>query len=310
MKRREFLKGAGSLTAGSLLPQLAIAQSSPCAPPILSVADGTSTVTSCVSGGSALLFPSNVSGSSRTSAYGVLQFDSPETDGLPITGPGNIGITVIRRINPIQQTGYYAQFWYVPVLNSESAAPINGEEYWGFHPYPVGGSGGTSHNWEIGARGGDAIISLAGATIPVIKGQWYTQALRVQFNGGSPILTFWTNLPNITNASKIESRGSLGIAQSIYRLVIGNSHWMQGFQEERASCHHGEIKIIAKALSEPDIVAETSDMRILATADGQNHIWWGKAGFRNVDDLTCDYGTGRSFIRNDTGNILSLGQAL
>lgn len=254
----------------------------------------------------AIEFPSNVSGTSNSSDYGVIQFANPDDNGLPITGPSNAGITVIRRVKPVQQTGYYAQFWYVPV----AGAPINGEAYWGFHPYPSGGTSGTTHYWEIATDGGDVTASVAGPAIEVTKGDWYLQALRVEHNGGSPIITFWTDLPSTANADKIVFSGDFGNVQTDYRIVIGNSPWMAGYQEERASCHHGQIKIIAKALSEADIVSEAGNMASLVTTDGQNSIWWGKNGFTSVDDLTCDYGTGRSFSRVDTGNILALGDAL
>lgn len=315
MKRRDFLKQAGSLTAGSILPILAGAQSRPCPPPSMAVDGGTNTVTSCVSNRSALHFPSNASGSSRTSAYGVLEFANPHSNGLPAAGPSNSGWTVIRRIKSLQQTGYYAQFWWC----QGDGNFVPSKFYAGFHPYPISQSNsGTSHWWEIAAEGGDFVdfngsSAGSGSPIPVTYSQWYTQALRVEYNGGSPIMTMWTALPSVDRATMIRRTLNGGYFEQTPispKIVIGNSPWIGHYQEERASCHHGEIKIIAKALSEPDVVAEANDMRTLATSDGKNHIWWGKTGFRSVDDLACDYGTGRSFTRNDTSSILSLGEEL
>lgn len=266
-------------------------------------------------GGYALLFPSNVSGSSTSSSYGVIEFADPDDNGLPILGPSNAGVTILRRIKPVQQTGYYAQFWYTPIL-SGPAAPINGEAYFGVHPYPTTQStAGTSHWWEIAMIGGDFIdyqgnAAGGGTPISVTNGQWYTQACRVDYNGGTPIVTFWVDLPTTTNGAKIIKSASLGTTNHTYKLVIGNSPWMTSYQEERASCQHGQIKIFATALSESDIVSESDSMTTLATSAGQSAIWWGKKGFASVDDLTCDYATGRSFTRNDSSNILTLGDAL
>jgi hypothetical protein len=43
----------------------------------------------------------------------------------------------------------------------------------------------------------------------------------------------------------------------------------------------------------------------MVTSAGQSGIWWGKNGFNSVNDLTCSYGTGRSFTRNDASNVIT-----
>lgn len=269
-------------------------------------------------GGYALLFPSNVSGSSTSSAYGVIQFANPQSDGFPPNGPSNAGWTVIRRIKTVQQTGYYAQWWYV---QNNGSIDLNGPPfkfYAGFHPYPgQGGQDKTTHKWEIAANGDDYADydDDNSAGVDVVKDVWFTQALKWEYNGGSPRATMYIDLPTVTTASQVRvtlpsGYGDIGNIQSSPAIVIGNSPWMALYQEERASCHHGQIKIITKALSEADIVSEAGNMNTLVTSDAQSNIWWGKTGFDSVDDLTCDYATARSFTRVDSSNILTLGDAL
>lgn len=259
----------------------------------------------------ALLFPSNVNGASTSSAYGVIEFANPQSNGLPPKGPSDAGWTVIRRIKPLQQTGYYAQFWY-----SRADGGFSGSDFYaGFHPYPDNSANsGTTHSWEIASEGGD-FLGYDNNSNPraVTKGVWYTQAFKLEWLGTQFRLWFYPDLPTVATSSVIRrtlGTGYSSAAPTTPKITIGNSPWMTGYQEERASCHHGQIKIIASALSESDIVSEAADMGTLVTSAAQGAIWWGKKGFTSINDLTCDFGTARSFTRNDAGNILTLGEAL
>lgn len=259
----------------------------------------------------ALLFPSNVSGTSTTSAYGVIEFANPHTNGFPTLGPGNSGWTVIRRVKPLQQTGYYAQFWW-----SRADGQFQGTDFYaGFHPFPQNAlPSGTTHYWEIATEGGDALGYDDNANPrTVTQNQWYLQAFKLEYNAGAPRMWFYPALPNVSTSSVIRFTCQNGYGSTTPpspKITIGNSPWMAGYQEERASCHHGQIKIIMAALSEADILSESENMNTLVTGAAQSSIWWGKKGFTSIDDLTCDFGTGRSFVRNDASNILTLGEAL
>lgn len=260
---------------------------------------------------SALVFPSNISGGDTSAPYVAIQLLNPQSDGLPIWGPGNAGVTVIRRIKTVQQTGYYAQFWWSnDGFLWDSGSP---NTYYGFHPYPDSSTNqGTTHSWEIASDfGGDFGTTRGGSSKTVVKDEWFLQALRVVKNGdATKLLTFYTSLPSTANADVIDASLSAGYGETnppSPRVTIGDSPWYAGFQHERASCYHGQIKIIAKALSEADILSEAANMTSLVTTDGISNIWWGKKGFASVDDLTCDYGTGRSFVWADTSNKGTLG---
>lgn len=248
----------------------------------------------------ALLFPSKTT--SPTDAFVALQFLNPHSNGLPIWGPSNAGVTVIWEYTPVQQDGYYVTFWW---SNNGSFLWDGGSSnsYWGCHPYPnPPGKGSTAHCWEVGgmAPGGDFTTTLGGSTLTVVKGVRYTQAVRITRNGDSTKMArFYIDLPSTANSNVIfanPSNASFGESNPPSpAFTFGDSPWWEGFGHERMSGELGRVKIIAKVLSEADVLSEAASMSSLATSDGQSNIWWGKKGFATVDDLTCDYGTGRSF---------------
>lgn len=261
-----------------------------------------------------LLFPSNSSGSNNTDPIVAIRYANPHTDGLPIWGPSGQGITVIRRYRPLQQTGYYAAFWYSDNDSFESGIGSN-RGYWGFHPYPTSQNNtGTVHEWEIAIDQGDPRTLVSGGTKTVVKDVWYLQALRiVRNNASSKTLTFWIDLPSNLDSDKIAytcataNYGEANPPNDQPQITIGDSPWYATYQHERASGYHGQIKIIAKGMSDSDVLLESANMQELVTADAQANIWWGKKGFASVDDLTCDYGTGRSFSWIDPANKATLG---
>ena len=258
----------------------------------------------------ALRFPSNVSGSDQAAPYAVIRFDSPHSNGLPAWGTANAGVTVIRKLKGYQQTGYYARIWY-----TRNDTTFDGK-CWGAHPYPTSQDNtGTTHIDEIAAESGDWFNS-AGSSTPgdghtVTQNTTVTQALRCTYvNGSSHILRDYHSLPNVTSADYIEREitgvGFMDTMSNGSQFVIGDSPWYASFQHERASMDLYAIKIIGAALTEADILSEAADMNSLVTAAGIASIWWGKNNFTSVDDLTCDYGTGRSFTRSDSSNLLSV----
>lgn len=257
-----------------------------------------------------LRFPSN--GEAPSSAYVALRFLNPHTNGLPIWGPGSgaarLGVTYIWEYQPAQQTGYYVTFWW---SNDGSFLWKSGssDTYVGAHPYPQNSSStGTSHWWELAGMdsGADWTDTLAGTKKVVVKGVKYLQAVRIIVNpDGSKTGRFYTSLPSLAAADIIQGTASASWGETMPpnpALTLGDSPWYASFGHERMSGIIGRIKIVAKCLSEADLLLEAANMNALVTPDAQASIWWGKKTFDSVDDLTCDYGTGRTFAWADPSN--------
>jgi hypothetical protein len=261
--------------------------------------------------GNGLLFPSNVSGSDTAAPFVALQFDAPHLDGLPLWGPSGQGTTWIWRYKPTQQTGYYVTFWH----GRGDGFFSNADGYYGAHPYPTSESNaGTAHQWEIAIIGGDFRDTVAGPRITVVKDVWYTQALRVtRASANSKTLRFYTNLPSVADADIVEiTISDAGYGETTTpepKVTIADSPWFATNQHERMSGLLSHFQIYSKVLSETDTVSEAAALisnGALATAEGAANIWWGKKGFATVDALTCDYGTGRSFVWADPDNKATL----
>lgn len=240
-----------------------------------------------------LRFPSK--GDAPASNPVIIRFNTPQSNGLPIWGPANAGVTYIWEVAYRQQTGYYVCFWYGPYSTFlwDGGSP---NTYYGAHPYPPGGSGDATQRWEIASGGGDTTNTLAGFPVDVNKGPWYTQALRVIYNGDNTrTLRFYRALPSLADADIIEvtEPSTYGNTYaSDQALYFGDSGWSIG--NERLSGTLGRVKIFDKVLSEAHMLLEADDMTQLTSGNDSN-IWWGKTSFETVDDLTCDYGTGRAF---------------
>lgn len=260
----------------------------------------------------ALRFPGN--GDSPTNSNTTIYFAAPHSNGLPMWGPSNAGVTIIREVKSVTQTGYYARFWY-----SEGTAAQDGtadiisnlDKYWGMHPYPPGGASGTTHLQEIAVASLDNVTARDGSsTIAPSHGVWKTEGMRVTYNGdNTKTLVFYPLLPSVVNADVIEYTTATSIGASeppTPYITIGDSPWWAAFQHERGAMDQARIKIIAKVLSQADLLLEAADMTQLVTADAIANIWWGKTDYTSNNDLTCNYGTGRSFSHGDTSNKVTL----
>jgi hypothetical protein len=261
----------------------------------------------------ALQFPSNNDlpdlGADRTGPFVVLQFNDPQDNGLPIWGTSNGGVSVVWKVKPLATTGYVAWFWWSRGDGGFSA----GDGYWGMHPYPQNSANtGTSHWWEVSTDGGDWIDASgnnAGAGTPtaVTVGTVYTQGMTVtRANANSKTFKYYHNLPNVDSANYIQktvTTASFGETNpTTPKITLGDSPWYATFQHERGAHVLDAIKIFTPALSEADLLEEAADFTRVVTAAGQAAIWWGKNGFRSVDDLTCEFGTGRTFAWADASN--------
>jgi hypothetical protein len=126
-------------------------------------------------------WPSNGEGSTRFRFTGA---------ALPTITP----LTVLWRIYPVQQTGYYTAFFWAEDTFTFFNPDVVLEPYFGCHPYPQGGAGGTAHNWEIAVQGQDDIEDENGNSTVVTKGQWYQQAAVATVVGGDLNVNFYWNV--------------------------------------------------------------------------------------------------------------------
>jgi hypothetical protein len=256
-----------------------------------------------------------VTGSDTSAPYVAIEFADPQNNGLPIWGASGAGITVVRKISVIQQTGYYAQIWW---CQGDGATFDPSAGYWGAHPYPTTTDNtGTSHVWELATAGGGDFFNSAGSSdvnqgTAVTKGVTYQQGIRItRANANSKTAVFYFNLPSVNAADRI----NVDITIAGYgetnppspKLIIGDSPWYTHYQHERASMDLDAIKVFNAVLSEADMLSEANDFSRVVTSAGQSAIWWGKHGFLSVDDLTCDFGTGRAFAwaNSNKGTLVS-----
>jgi hypothetical protein len=217
-------------------------------------------------------FPSN--GQAPANAFVAFQFLNPQSNGLPIWGPGGQGVTYIWKYRPRQQTGYYATMWWSHNGNFDPSA------FYGAHPYPRTDSGSyVDHNWEIAGMGGpyDFTNTLSGSPKLVVKDVWYTQALRVIRNpDGSKTARFYINLPSTASSEIIQaSAGSWwgDTTPPSPALTFGDSPWYAQYGHERLSGVLRHVKIFNKALSESDLLAEANSDS-LVTTEGQANVWY------------------------------------
>lgn len=253
-----------------------------------------------------------MSGGDQSAPLVALQFDDPHLHGLPFAGPGGAGVTYMWRVKQRAQTGYYVTLWW----SQGDGGFTPSAQYVGGHPYPkVANNTGKTHRWEIAApSGGDYFDTRAGlgTSKDVVYDVWRIQALRVVKNANaSKTYTFYTDLPSVAAVDVLEWTSGTGgdVAETVPskpKITIGDSPWYAGYQHERLSGLFGELIIEGAARSEPEILAQAQDLRKLTPAFAAA-IWYFKPGWRTVDDVTCEAGTGRSFHWADTANKAALG---
>lgn len=284
--------------------------------------DGSSSIpivgTNFVIARKALRFPSNINGNDSTAAYAVIELLNPELDGLPMFGPSGAGVTVMRRIRFRQHQGYISAIWH----SGDTWNPASNGG-WGFHPFPQNGtSTGNTHYHSIAPGDGGDYIDYqgnnygSGSPTAVTYNQWYTQACRVVRDGPSDkTYTSYFDLANGMGTSYYIEKNI--IISNFYEftpsnpsVTIGDAPWSNpeaaGAPHECLSGDIAEILIFNRALTDQEISDQYNNGLTSLHSSVAANIWWGKRGFTGVDDLTCDFGTGRSFSRNDSGNLLSV----
>ena len=253
--------------------------------------------------------PANVDGSTDSSAYGVLQYADPP----PVWGTDNGGWGIIRKIKPLATVGYINNLCHSDGGDEFTVHATGNRGYWIFTGYPPGGSSGTEHDWECAIEQDDHTANLNAGTVDVVVGEWRIQGIRItRANANSKTLRFYTNLESISNDTIIEvveTASNYGESPvPTPQITLFNSPWMFNYQEERGACDLDWILMYTPNVDIADIEAnvDITDPDAIVAYTGTTNLFWGKRGFTTLDALTCDYGTGRSFVRNDVSNILTL----
>ena len=210
------------------------------------------------------------------------KFTNPHLNGLPIYGPGGAGVTYIFKVRPKQQTGYYTTFFWA---NDDGAGDIStfvwtsgggADSYYGMHPYPPGGSNGTSHQWEISIEQNDYLNGT------VVNDVWYTQVVRVWSDSNGKHHEFYWDWPN-KDAGHMVTRISPtswgNVNPPAPALTFGDAPWQPG--RELCSCTLRGIQIYAGLLSLTDVQSELNSPQ--STAAGIASIW-----YKNINPTPSD----------------------
>jgi hypothetical protein len=209
-----------------------------------------------------LTFPSNTGNAGST-----VQFRFTDAALLPA-----YPATYIWRLKPTQQTGFYTTFFWGP------DSTFTGAGYYGCHPYPQGGSGGTTHNWEISAEGVDRITDDNANSTVVTKSQWYTQAAVVRLVNTDEIeVKFYWDLE--TDAGRVITFTSVGnyatgFPPSSPALTWGDAPWSPG--NELLSGTLRGLQIYSSNLSLADIQSEAANdsANTPQTSAGLAAVWY------------------------------------
>jgi hypothetical protein len=205
--------------------------------------------------------------------------------------------TYIWEVRPDQQTGYHTTFFWGN--NSGAAWPVGGQQYYGFGPYPDDGVNGINHNWEVSINFNDYITDDNGHSTSVIKAVYALQAAKVTKSGGTITAKFWWGLPDTTKVITV-SFGDTYVVNDSPALMIGGAAWDPGLENLGGAFRR--FKFFNAGLAEADIFSEAANMAQLVTSSGLANIWIGKTNYSNIDDLGCNYGTGRTLVWNDAAN--------
>lgn len=242
-----------------------------------------------------LIFPGNGDVPDSNAESVRFHWANPHSIGLPIYGPSGAGVTYIWRYKPAQQTGYYTTFFWG---NDDGAGTVAdtflwqggpggaADSYYGMHPYPPGGSSGTTHEWEISVEQQDFTNGA------VAKDAWYSQAAVCWGAAGvAKQHEFYWDLPNVDAGHKVTRTTATTTwgdsnPPSPY-LTFGDAPWQPG-----AECLSGILRglqIYSIKLTEQEILDELASP--LSTGAGAANVWYLNLN-PTPDDLTDKSGLG------------------
>jgi hypothetical protein len=233
-----------------------------------------------------LTFPSNTGTDANT-----VRFDLSGANA-----PAMAPLTIIWRVFPVQQTGYYTTF-FVGEINSDFINTVKPHGYVGCHPYPDNFALGTNHNWEISIEGNDYITDDNANNTTVVKNQWYQQAMVQTAVGNNQHVVYYWDL--VTSSNRVmtyqTTTNPLANAQTNPGVMWADNPWNPA--DECLSGTLRGIQIFQAALTLSEInslrTAET-DATALSTASGLGLTHW----YLNINptptDVTDKSGNGRN----------------
>ena len=213
-----------------------------------------------------LLFPTNA---------------SSVNPGLMWTGAGKLPMvpaTYIHRVTHSNQAGYYTTFF-----NGRGDGTFAGSnDYYGCHPYPDSGdASGTTHKFEVSARGADYVTDLNANPTAVSYDVEYIQAVCVYNSGGKTIVDFYWDLPDTTKLIRYDAGAGNILAEDgahTPTLIYGIAPW--SYAEQLNGILRGiqqyDYDMSAAGTTTTDLLLEaanhTSDTPV--TSGGVANVWY------------------------------------
>jgi hypothetical protein len=253
---------------------------------------------SVASAGTGIEFPAN--GNPVGNVY-AFKFVDTASNGLPMWGTADGGVTIAWEIYPNDPGGQYA-YWVTFFMDENDGCfgdlggPCTGvgrHFYYGAHPYPWEDTGGNgtfggnspTHAWEIStgvANPGDLLRDTPGGSVTEIDvvayDQWYSQALVVEKSGTTITMTFYKNLPSTSDNDVTVYEGTqnfstfsmpatpdLYFADAPWAANIGNHETMNGIFRN--------LKIWDGTKTESYLTSNANeDTQLLKTGDSE--LWY------------------------------------
>lgn len=232
-----------------------------------------------------LIFPSNTGTDTNTVRFSLTGANAPAMSP----------VTIIWRVYPVQQTGYYTTF-FLGEDNTDFSNIVKPRGYVGCHPYPDNFALGVNHNWEISIEGNDYITDDNANNTAVVKSQWYQQAMVETAVGNNQHVVYYWDL--VTNSNRVmtyqTTTNPLANAQSNRALMWADNPWNPA--DECLSGTLRGMQVFQAALTLTQInalrVCET-DAAALSVASAQSVTHW----YLNINptpsDVTDKSGNGR-----------------
>lgn len=212
-------------------------------------------------------------GNAAVSTTMRFKFTSPQSNGLPIYGPGGQGVTYIWRAYPRRQAGYWTAFFWG---NDDGRGDLStflwvgggaADSYYGAHPYPQNPPDGDTHDWEVSVEQADFTNGA------VQYDRWYTQALVVWSDSSGKHHEFYWDLPQTDASHRVVRVSPTTWGERVPpapALTWGDAPWNPG-NEVWNGVLRG-IQIYNTRLSLADIQSEINAP--LSTSAGSASIWY------------------------------------
>lgn len=209
-----------------------------------------------------LLFPENIGAPDEASSVRL------KWTGANLIQP--FPATFLWKFRPVQQTGYYTTFFHGPDGSFTAAG------YYGFHPYPPGGSSGTTHKWEISIDGNDFVTDDNANDTTVVKdGTIYAQAATVQQSGAELLAKFYWDLRDTSKVITVTTNSNYasGFPPTSPALSWGTAPWQpnveNGYDMHRGWQQYAAVLTLPQILARIDL---TTNASVVAADPGS--LWY------------------------------------